>query len=328
MLPGTDQLQVFALVVETGSFTKAADRLGMSRSIVSRRIAQLEEELGVRLLNRSTHYVRPTTLGVAFHERVKRILLDMDEAVGYVTGAVTDISGAVRISAPTLFGTMYLTSAVRDILIRYPRLEINLDLTDQPGELFSEGTDFAIRIGILKDSSMIARYFKPVRQTLVCSQRYADERGLPDHPRELPKHECLLYSNPFCMPPWRFRVGGQWQSQRPSARLISNNPESIRDAAISGMGITALPSFVVSDAIERGELVSVLPEHPLEEMGLYALFPPNASLPAKVRTVVDMLASRWKKPLPDAASKTAMTSFPPHGMMSETMTVAPPNSYG
>ncbi len=298
----TAQLEVFCAVVETGSFTKAADRLGLSRSIVSRRIALLEETLGVRLLNRTTHFVTPTTLGYAFHDRARRILNEMNDAVAFVTGCASETSGVVRISSPTLFGTMYLTSAVKDILTRHPRLEINLDFTDQPGDLFNEGTDFAIRIGVLKDSSLIAKYFKPVKQVLVCSKSYAETQGVPTHPRELLRHECLVYSNAFCPLPWRFRVAGQWVSQRPNSRLSSNSPESIRDAAVASMGIAALPAFVVSDRIERGELVSVMPEHPMEEMGLYALFPPNALLPAKVRVVVDFLAGRWRKPLPEAVS--------------------------
>ncbi|PDT30791.1 LysR family transcriptional regulator [Rhizobium sp. L9] len=301
MLPGIDQLEAFSAVVETESFTRAAERLGLSRSLISRRIAQLELELGVRLLNRTTHYVTPTTLGYAFHDRVKRILQEMNDAVGYVTGAISEISGLVRISAPTLFGTMYLTSAVQDILAKHPRLELVLDLTDQPGDLFSEGTDFALRIGILKDSSLIAKYFKPVRQVVVCSPYYAKKNPLPIHPRDLVRHECLVYSNPFCPPPWRFRADGQWLSQRPNARLSSNNPESIRDAAIAGMGIAVLPMFVVSNAISNGDLIMVMEDHPLEDMGLFALFPPNALLPAKVRVVVDFLAARWKKPLPDAS---------------------------
>src|SRR5687768_3126913 len=108
MLPDTDQLEAFSAVIEAGSFTRAADRLCLSRSIISRRIALLEEGLGVRLLNRTTHFVTPTALGYAFHDRVKRILQEMNDAVGFVTGAVSEISGLVRISAPTLFGTMYL----------------------------------------------------------------------------------------------------------------------------------------------------------------------------------------------------------------------------
>lgn len=298
MRPDVEQLSAFVSVVELGSFSKAALHLSVSKSIISRRISLLEEQLGVRLLSRSTHFVTPTALGNAFNERARRILQDIDDTVGYLKGAISEVSGVVRITSPTTFGTMYLNSAVRDLMARYPRLEISLDLSDRAGDPFTDGADFAIRIGNLKDSTLVSRNFKPVRQVLVCSPAYAERRGLPNTPREVIKHECLVYLDPYCPAQWRFFVNGNWELVKPTGRLRTNNPEAAVEAAEAGMGLSVVPMFIASSAIDRGALMPVLPNFPLEELGLHAVFPPNPMLPAKVRAVVDFLAARWRKPLP------------------------------
>ncbi|KWE62811.1 hypothetical protein WL77_23820 [Burkholderia ubonensis] len=299
MRPDVDQLAAFVAVVELGSFSKAANHLSVSKSIISRRIALLEEELGVRLLSRSTHYVTPTALGNTFNERARRILHDIDDTVSFLKGAISEVSGVVRITSPTTFGTLYLNPAVRDLMTRFPQLEIALDLSDRAGDPFTDGADFAIRIGILKDSTLVSRFFKPVRQVLVCSPAYAERRSLPTSPRDIFKHECLVYQDPYCPAQWRFMVDGVWESAKPAGRLRTNNPSAAVEAAEAGLGLAVVPMFTASSAIDRGALIQVLPQYPLEELGLHAVFPPNPMLPAKVRTVVDFLAARWRKPLPE-----------------------------
>jgi DNA-binding transcriptional LysR family regulator len=311
MRPDVDQLAAFVAVVELGSFSKAANRLSVSKSIISRRIALLEEELGVRLLSRSTHYVTPTALGNAFNERARRILNDIDDTVGFLKGAISEVCGVVRITSPTTFGTLYLNPAVRDLMTRYPQLEITLDLSDRAGDPFTDGADFAIRIGILKDSTLVSRFFKPVRQVLVCSPAYAERRGLPGAPRDIFKHECLVYQDPYCPAQWRFMVDGVWEYAKPAGRLRTNNPSAAVEAAEAGLGLAVVPMFTASSAIDRGALIQVLPQYPLEELGLHAVFPPNPMLPAKVRTVVDFLAARWRKPLPEPKAD-ATTTEPVH----------------
>lgn len=301
MRPEMDELAAFALVVDTGSFTKAAERLGLSKSIVSRRIAGLEDRIGVRLLTRSTHFVTPTALGIAFHERARRILNEVDEAVGFLSGSVSEVTGAVRMTSPTTFGTMYLMPAIHDMLVRYPRLDVNVELRDTPVDLVAEGFDLAIRIGRLKDSALIARQIKPVRQALVCSPAYAERRGIPQAPRELVKHECIFLGNDGTIPQWKFMVAGGWETIRTSGRLKANNPELVREAALSGLGIAALPLFVASAALQRGALIQVLKDYPMGDLGLFTMFPANPHLPMRVRTIVDFLAGRWTKPLPNGA---------------------------
>ena len=311
MRPDVDQLSAFVAVVELGSFSKAAQHLSVSKSIISRRIAILEESLGVRLLSRSTHYVTPTALGNAFNERARRILTEVDDMVGFLKGAVSEVSGVVRITSPTTFGTMYLNPAIRDLMTRYPALEISLDLSDRASDPFTDGADFAIRIGILKDSTLVSRFFKPVRQVLVCSPAYAERRGLPASPREIMKHECLVYADPYCPAQWRFLVDGTWVFAKPTGRLRTNNPSAAAEAAEAGLGLAVVPMYVASGAIDRGALIQVLPNCPLEELGLHAVFPPNPMLPAKVRAVVDFLQARWRKPLPEPKAPSDSNSLIP-----------------
>lgn len=299
MRPNVDQLSAFVTVVELGSFSKAAQHMAVSKSIVSRRIALLEEQLGVRLLSRSTHFVTLTALGRAFHERARRLLTEIDEIAECLKCAASEIAGVVRISSPTTFGMMYLTSAVRDLMTRYQQLEIVLDLSDRAGDPFTDGADFAIRIGNLKDSTMVSRYFKPVRQVLVTSPIYAERCGVPRTPHEVGNHECLVYQDPFCPAPWRFLVDGKWELAKPQGRLRTNNPCAALEVAQAGLGIAVVPMFVASSAMDRGALIPLLTSYPMEELGLHALFPPNPMLPAKVRAVIEFLAARWKKPLPE-----------------------------
>lgn len=302
MRPNVDQLAAFVAVVELGSFSKAAKHLSVSKSVISRRVAQLEDEMGVSLLSRSTHYVTPTALGNVFNERARRILLEIDESVSVLKGAVSEVSGVVRIASPSTFGTLYMNSAVRDLLTRYPQLEITLELNDRAGDPFTDGADFAIRIGILKDSTLVSRFFKPVRQVLVCSPAYADRCGLPASPRDIAKHDCLIYQDQHCPAQWRFMVDGVWEHAKPMGRLRTNNPTAAVEAAESGLGLAVVPMFSASSAIDRGALIQALPEYRLEDLGLHAVFPPNPKLPARVRAVVDFLAARWRSPLPEPTS--------------------------
>jgi DNA-binding transcriptional LysR family regulator len=305
MRPNVEQLVAFVAVVEHSSFSKAAQHLAVSKSVVSRRVAMLEEQLGVRLLSRSTHFVTLTELGHTIHERARRILGELDDIAGFLKSAVSEVSGTVRVTSPTTFGMMYLKRAVRELMLRYPRLEIVLDLCDRPGDPFTDGADFAIRIGNLRDSTLVTRYFKPVRQVAVCSPEYAQRRSLPQHPGELVNHDSIVYTDPYCPAQWRFQIDGQWEVAKPFGRLRTNNPAAALEAVQAGLGIGVVPMFVASSALDRGALLPVLSSFPLEELKLQAVFPPNPKLPAKVRAVVDFLVARWRKPLPEPRAVTA-----------------------
>ncbi|MCE8034961.1 LysR family transcriptional regulator [Billgrantia tianxiuensis] len=293
MQPDFNALLTFALVVETGNFTRAAERLGVSKSVVTRRISALEASLNVRLFNRTTHHVMPTDIAVAFHERARRVLDDLDEAVEAVTMASDAPRGLVRIAAPLAFTTMHLMPAIEELLEQYPRFEVQIEQDDRYLDLVAEGFDMAVRIGELKDSSLIARRLAPIRRLVVCSPEYARRHGTPATPRDLLDHDCLIYTNATPAEQWRFLIDGKWESIRATGRFKGNNARMLCDAALRGFGLAALPTFVAGKEIDRGNLEAVLLDYPLRESTLYAVYPPTRRLAAKVRTVVDFLAERF-----------------------------------
>lgn len=288
--PDLTTLSTFALVVETGNFSRAAERLGVSKSVVTRRVVALEEKLDVRLFNRTTHSVTPTDVALAFHQRCQKLLDDLDDAVDRVTESYKEPRGQIRMTAPLAFTTMHLMPAVTKLLARYPELTIQIEQDDRYRDLAGEGFDLAIRIGELKDSTLVARQLASVDRVVVCSQGYADEHGVPDVPRDLQHHDCLVYTNALPTEQWRFWGHDQWESIRVSGRFAGNNAEMLRDAALKGLGIAALPEFVVSDEVHQGGLVPLLRNFPLRSSALYAVYPPARQVSAKVRAVIDFLA--------------------------------------
>ncbi|EPC03069.1 hypothetical protein L861_22430 [Litchfieldella anticariensis FP35 = DSM 16096] len=293
MLPESSALATFALVVETGNFTRAAERLGVSKSVVTRRISALEASLNVKLFNRTTHHVTPTDIALAFYERTRRILDDLDEAVDAVTSASAEPRGLVRMAAPLAFTTMHVMPAVATLLEQHPRFEVQVEQDDRYLDLVAEGFDMAIRIGALKDSTLVARRLAPIRRLVVCSPEYANRHGIPATPQELHAHDCLIYTNATPAEQWRFLVDGKWESIRTKGRFKGNNAEMLRDAALRGLGLAALPAFIVGKEVDRGDLQAVLLDYPLKDSTLYAVYPPTRRLATKVRTVVDFFAERF-----------------------------------
>jgi DNA-binding transcriptional LysR family regulator len=279
----------FARVVETGAFSRAAERMGMSKSILSRRVARLEESLGARLLTRSAQGAQPTEVGQAYFERAANILAELEAAREVVAEAVTQVAGPVRLSAPLSFGIQHLAPALADFARAHPRVELDISFDDRPVDLAAGGFDLAIRIGSLRDSALVARRIAPVRKVPTASPAYLAERGRPEHPRDLAGHDILLYANEQ----WRFRVGGKWEYVRGRPRLRADNGEMLRAAAEAGLGICILPSFIAAPAFERGTLEPLLRDFPLEEGGLHAVMPPGRATTARVRALVDFLAARF-----------------------------------
>jgi DNA-binding transcriptional LysR family regulator len=278
----------FVRVVETGAFSRAAERMGMAKSILSRRVARLEEQLGARLLTRSAQGAQPTDVGQAYFERAANILAELDAAEEVVAEAVTQIAGPIRLSAPLSFGITYLAPALAEFAAEHPKVELDISFEDRPVDLVAGGYDLAVRIGSLKDSALIARRIAPVRKVPVASPDYLARRGRPEHPRELAGHDILLYANES----WRFRVGKAWEHVRGRPRLRADNGEMLRAAAIAGLGICILPSFIAAPGFEAGTLEPLLRDFPLEEGALHAVMPSRATT-ARVRALVDFLAARF-----------------------------------
>ena len=279
----------FVRVVETGAFSRAAERMGMSKSILSRRVARLEQQLGARLLTRSAQGAQPTAAGQAYFERASNVLAELEAAEEVVAAAVTQVAGPVRLSAPLSFGTRHLAPALADFAREHPRVELDIAFDDRAVDLVGEGFDLAVRIGALRDSSLVARRIAPVRKVAVASPAYLAARGRPTHPRELARHDILLYANEQ----WRFRVADRWEHVRGEPRLRANNGEMLAAAAAAGLGVCILPSFLAAPGFEAGTIEPLLRDYPLEEAALYAVMPPGRAVTARVRALVDFLAGRF-----------------------------------
>jgi DNA-binding transcriptional LysR family regulator len=283
----------FVRVVETGAFARAAERMDISKSILSRRVARLEEQLGARLLTRTAQGAQPTDIGESYYARASNILAELEAAQEVVAEAVTQVAGAIRITAPISFGSQHLAPALADFARLHPRVELDVSLSDQRIDMITGGFDMAVRIGNLSDSSLIARKIAPVRAAVVASPSYLDERGRPEHPRDLARHDLLVYANIPIYEQWRFRVGNRWEHVRGHPRLRADNGELLREAACAGLGVVVLPSFIASSAIASGKLETLLHDYPLDEVGLHLVMPPGRAATARIRALIDFLAARF-----------------------------------
>jgi DNA-binding transcriptional LysR family regulator len=287
-----EDLRSFAEVVESGGFSRAARRLGVSKSMISRRIARLEDELGSRLLSRTTRGLSPTEAGLELKARSERILAEIEEAREAVASQGSEVVGRLRLSAPLSFGVRHIAPVLAEIARKHPRLEIDVAYSDRIVDVVGEGFDAAVRIGALKDSSLVARQLAPVRAVLAASPDYLTRNGRPRTPRDLTRHQCLIYTGSSTLD-WVFRGGKRTIAVRPEGRLRTDNGDVMRQWAIEGLGIAALPSFLISDALDNGKLEAILRDYPLPEAAIYVVRPPGAYVPGKVRVLIDTLAERF-----------------------------------
>lgn len=279
----------FVRVAETGSFARAAERMGLSKPVLSRRVARLEEQLGARLLTRTARGAQPTEIGQAYYARAANILAELDAAEEVVAEAVTQIAGPVRLTAPLTFGVAHLAPALADFALAYPRVELDVEFEDRTVDLAGGGYDMAVRIGKLQDSALIARRIAPVRKHVVGSPAYFEQHGRPERPADLAAHRILLYAHEQ----WRFSVNGRWETVRTSPALRSNNGDMLLAAAEKGLGLALLPSFIAAPAIERRTVEPILLDFPAEEGALHAVMPPGRAVTARVRALVDFLVQRF-----------------------------------
>ncbi|HVI51447.1 MAG TPA: LysR family transcriptional regulator [Candidatus Sulfotelmatobacter sp.] len=289
-----DSMVAFVRVAESHSFSEAARRLNLSKSVVSRQVSGLEADLGARLFHRTTRSLTLTEVGAAYLERCQRILTDIEEANLSVSNLQAAPRGKLRVSAPVPFALQHLAPALPDFLSRYPEMEIDLALNDRFVNLVEEGFDLAIRIGKLDDSSLIARYLAPARRVVVGSPEYLAARGTPQTPDDLSNHCCLTYSNLSAADEWSFVTpeGKRWPVEV-KGRLRVNNGDVLRQAALGGLGLTLLPTFIVGADLQAGTLVQVLQDFVAQNTGIHAVYPHARHLSPKVRAFVDFLAERF-----------------------------------
>jgi len=288
-----EDMRLFTQVLESGSFTAAAEHLGVSKQLISRRVMQLEERLGVRLLNRSTRRLDVTPLGHAYHEAALRLLNEVEQVEQSIAGEHGQARGTVRLSAPLSFAVEHLSRLFPLFMQRYPEVSVEVDLSDRSVDLLAEGFDMALRIGELEDSSLIARSIAQVERVWVCSPEYLAAHGEPDNPAALAGHHCLPYGHGRTSQ-WRFERDGKAQVIHVSGRLRANNGEVLRDAAVAGLGITYLPLFIVRDALAEGRLARVLDPWRPPPLALSALYPQHRQGSRAVQVLVDFLREQLR----------------------------------
>jgi len=298
MAPALDNVSampVFAKVVETESFTAAAAQLGMSKSAVSKAISALEDRLGARLLNRTTRRLALTEVGRAFYERCARVVAEVEEAEILVTRHQESPRGTLRVNAPVSFGVLHLAPALAAFMRRFPEVAVDIAFTDRYVDLIEEGYDVAVRIaGELEDSSLIARKLADNQMMVCAAPAYWDRHGRPARPDDLAGHVCMTYAYNRVPNEWSFRTAdGQRRAVRVAGRLHTNNGDVSLRAALAGLGVVRLPRFICGPYVAAGRLEPVLAEAIPPAAGIYAIYPHNRHLSAKVRAFVDFLVERF-----------------------------------
>lgn len=277
----------FARVIEEGGFTKAAARLAMSKSAVSKHVARLEDHLGARLLERTTRRVRPTEAGARLYERCQRILLELEAAELEAGALQTTPSGLLRVSVGVSLGQDRLAPALPALLERCPDLRVEMVLNDRFVDLVEEGYDVALRIGRLVDSSLIARRLMSVPLVTAAAPAYLLRYGRPAAPGDLSGHACLGYSYLDDGDTWTFNTPGGVLRQRFEPRLRANNGDALAATAAAGYGIVQMPQYILADHLRAGRLEQVLEGTPPRPVDLYVVYPPGRPPAAKVRAFID-----------------------------------------
>jgi len=280
-------IPVFVTVVESGGFSPAAKLLGISKSAVSKRVTQLEEQMGVKLLHRTTRKLSLTEAGEHFfqHARIAhQAAKDAQDAVAQLQG---EPQGRLRINTPMSFGRLHIAPLIPEFLKRYPKISIEMVMDDKVADLIGEGFDIAIRGGDLPDSSLIARKLAPLRNVLCASPEYIETHGRPIELSQLTDHNCLIFTYSKDIKEWLFIKDGQTQSVEVTGNYNVNNSEALREALLQGVGIGRLPTFVAGPDIKSGKLVSLFEEYQMPDKTIYAVFPERQYLPSKVRAFID-----------------------------------------
>lgn len=289
-----EELTAFVQVVESGSFSAAAERLAIAKSAVSRRIAELETRLGAQLLRRTTRRLSLTESGRGFYGRAVRLLADLDEAELAVSREHGRLRGTLRIAAPLTFGVRHLGPAIREFAVHHPQVVFDIDFNDRQVDLIQEGFDVAVRIARLEDSTLVARRLAPVRLVVCASPEYLARRGTPETPAGLASHACLSYTLASDPRVWRFQgPDGTEDSVKVQSHLGANNGDFLCEAALAGHGILLSPTFIVYESLAEGRLVTLFDDHQWSNVDAYVVYPRTRHLSVRVRAFVDFLAERF-----------------------------------
>ncbi|WXL25865.1 LysR substrate-binding domain-containing protein [Ectopseudomonas mendocina] len=290
-----DAMQAFARVVETGSFTKAAESLHMSKTSVTQLVQQLEARLRVRLLNRTTRKVNVTADGAAYYERVIRLLDDLDDAETSLSYAATQPRGRLRIDVPSPLARLVLIPALPEFYARYPDIQLDMGVSDRVVDIISENVDCVIRGGEIREQSMVARQVGSLQLGVYAAPAYLQRSGIPAHPGEVEhgSHRVVNFVSSRTRQPMFYRLSraGEQLSLQGRQALTVDDGNAYIAACVAGLGIAALPDYMARSHLDNGELVQLFTDWSLEPMPLYLAYPPNRHVSAKLRVFIDWVVA-------------------------------------
>lgn len=291
------EMASFVAVVEAGSFVGAADVIGLSKAAVSRHVGELEQRLGARLLHRTTRRLSLTDDGQLFFARAKEMLAAVDEAESEISSRSGEPSGRLRINAPLSFGVLHLAPLWPRFAQLYPKVSLDIELSDRVVDLVEEGYDLAVRITNLPSSQLVSRQLATARMICCASPQYLAQHGTPAHPSELAQHEVVSYSYFAARDEWTFTAPDDTPVVvHTQARIHANNGDTCRAAALEHQGIILQPDFIVADDLRRGDLIDLMPTYRATTLGIHAMYPSRKHLPIKTRRLVDFLVEAFAVP--------------------------------
>lgn len=300
-------MSLFRRVAEAGSFSVVGREMGYSQPTVSKRVAALEERLGNKLISRSTRQLTLTEAGKHYYDRCVRILDEIAETEAEISLRHTQATGTLRIHAPISLGRRYLLPHVWTFLDLYPDLQIDLVLDDHCADLIKDGVDVAIRVGLLVDSTLIARKIGDSPRITIASPGYLATHDEPRNVQELKAHNCIVYNLLSTGDEWHFIGPRGHETTRVCGRFRSNSPDAIREAVLDGRGIAVMPRWLIGDCVAKGLVLEILSNYVPIPLEIHALFPERRFVPAKVLLFIDYLRKVWKlgeNPSPDMFEST------------------------
>ncbi|EFM90176.1 putative HTH-type transcriptional regulator [Actinobacillus pleuropneumoniae] len=280
-------INLFCRVIETQSFTQAAQLEQISLAMASKLIAQLEEHLNVRLLHRTTRKITPTEAGLLYYQRCLPILNELKDAENSVSNITSTLQGKITISLPMDFGSRFVAPYLGQFMTTYPNIQLNIEFSDRRVDVVAEGYDLVLRIGTLEDSSIVAKRIARSELVLIASPDYLAKQGTPENLEQLTEHTCLIYEN---HQQWQFTDGDQKVKIKPNAHVISNNGYALLQMTKAGQGIVNLPLFLAKEDINAGRLIEILPQYKQHSIDISVLYPHRRYLSPKVKVLIEFLS--------------------------------------
>ncbi|MHC6801944.1 LysR family transcriptional regulator [Vibrio antiquarius] len=291
----TDDYIIFYHLIEQGSFSAAARHMSLTKSVVSKRIAKLEQELGVQLLYRTTRTLTLTEAGRAFFTHAKAVYQAVATAEESIVGLGKNLSGNIKVSVPTISGELILPQVINEFNQKYPDINIDMDLDNRFVDIVNERFDLAIRTGVLPDSSLIARKLVDANWIVCASPQYLAKHGIPKQPQALDKHNCLVYSyQETGAREWAFKDGDEVYQITVDGNLCTNNSSVLRNVALLGQGIIYVPRVLIYEDLKQGRLIQLFKDETAKCLGIYAVYPYTRQQPEKIKIFIDHLYTSFQ----------------------------------